>query len=209
MNLDTSRWDAILISALTTPGTARAPLSRDLATFMWGRWNTVDWSAEQAFTRLGIRHVDFPVQWSMALCGFATVDEAGHQCIGLNPRATVKVETVAHELGHVLLRHTFIPNEATRQPVEEFEAECVALLVCHALELPEDVLSHCRAYIQMFVGLPVAGPLPQTWEHIKRAARTIVAAGAGRFTVVPEPPPLKVLSLDDFSRRLVMGGRAR
>lgn len=186
---NTAHWDRLLTEAVTLPGTPDAdPYSLDAPAFVWERWNTPTWAARQAFEHLGVMLLPFPEQLSSRFFGFAT-----GACIGLNPRTRRKVRTAAHELAHVLLRHTEnVRADEGRIPVEEFEAECVALLVTFTLGADPADLADSRHYIQHHATQPCSGPLPSDWTAIKRAASAILAAGAGRHYVAPEPKPLDV-----------------
>jgi hypothetical protein len=197
-------WDAILASALTVPGAAdpRGALSADGQEFVWARWNAPTWSTHQAMQRLGIALLPFPEARTSTIGGFATRDG-----IALNARVRLKVRTAAHELAHVLLGHVHGTGDDARRPIEEFEADAVALLVCHALQLGEVELADCRHYIQQFAARPCGGPLPTSWTAIKTCARRILDAGHGRFWVAPEPAPLQVQSAAAFAKRIKLGAR--
>jgi hypothetical protein len=194
-------WDALLAGALTIPGTFNATRSRDSGTFTWGRWNTPTWSPERAFLTLGIHRIDFPDAFAERMAGFATYGG----CIGLNPRAPMKPRTAAHEIAHVVLGHLEAGAGAARIPVEEFEADCVALVVAHETNQGAATEADCRFYIQHFVAMPCAGPMPRTWDRIKACADHILRAGAGRFVVTPEPAPLVVQDAQKFAAKIRLG----
>jgi hypothetical protein len=221
VNLQTDRWDKILADALRIPGEHDpTPMIWD-GPFHWSEWATSEWSAEQAFHRLGLRLMDWPDHMPRT--------EASGVCrgdgIALNPMARNKIRTAAHELAHAIFQHGrvrqvgFAPIDAflmmaaeARTPINEFEADCTALLVCFALGQDERELSVCRAYVQDYTKAALPMGLPTTWEPIKRTAQQILAAGASNghafgVRVRPKPRPVKVNDVRDFVTRLKRSGR--
>ena len=211
MNLDSACWDQLLAECITAPGVPDRHAMIADAPFTWAEWATGEWSAEQAFQRLGITLLDWPEETPRDMVlGFAT-----RLGIGLNSRARNKPRTVGHELAHVLLGHVkeMSPAAAARSllrtPIDEFEADCTALLVCFALGQNITELSECRAYVQMVTQAAVPVDLPTDWSHIKAAAQRILAAGVSTghqfgASIRPEPRPTrKVLNhLGAFQARI-------
>ena len=192
MNLNNADWDRALSDAISQPGAMQAScVGTDV--FEWRHWATPEWRGEQALRVLGVPLLPFPD-------GYPAHGFANFKGIALNPRTRNKVSTMAHELGHYLLRHVELDASQTeRTPIIEVEAESVALLVTTALGLTAETLES-RVYIQEFIRRPSAGPLPRTWEHVKTAARSILLAG--RQVVVPPPVKQRVDSVATFARRI-------
>lgn len=202
MNTNPRQWDALLASCFSTPG---MPCGREytepVTTLVWREWATQDWSGERAFRKLGVKLVEFhPLFWLTRGAMGCTTDEG----IGLCPMTAPagRVRTIAHELGHWLLRHVNArrmangePEMLERAPIQEIEADAVALLVCFALGVPVD---DCRFYMQQQAQRPLDGPLPQSWERVRQAATTILTAGA--WTAPPEASagPKRVLGVADM-----------
>ena len=72
--------------------------------------------------------------------------------LAVNPVAPDRLKTRFHELGHIVLGHTAPSKQAeyrTHRGVMEFQAEAVAYLAMHELEVEEpDSAAESRAYIQ-------------------------------------------------------------
>lgn len=106
-----------------------------------------DWDLELAMKTLGITRVEFATADGNT-GGYSTGSE-----IAINPVNDAPMHTAFHELGHVVLGHTKpegVKEYQTHRGSMEFEAESVAYLVSHELELTEKGwdASASRAYIQ-------------------------------------------------------------
>lgn len=198
MNLDTAIWTRLLAEAMTVPGTPAGAADLDDAphgSIVLDEWGTSEWSPSQAFERLGVALIDMPLGYILKGCGaIAAKDAADNPVIGLSPIFRPRPGLIAHELGHVILRHTNVPNGAgedgeTRAPIFEVEAEGVALLVNFALGEPAAVLAASRSYIQSYRDRPCCAQLPTSWHRITDTAARILSAGAGSFTVRRRPAP--------------------
>ena len=75
--------------------------------------------------------------------------------VSVSPVAAYPMKTMFHEIGHVMLGHT-TDNAGGESPcsrgVGEFQAESVAYLLAHELELSEWAPEESRAYIQHWLG---------------------------------------------------------
>lgn len=221
MNLQTDRWDKILAGALRIPGEHdTSPLISD-GPFRWSEWSTHEWSGEQAFQRLGISLMEWPAEVPRDAASGVTRGDG----IALNPMARNKIRTVTHELAHAIFKHGRVRQTGqivldvvammaaeAKTPVNEFEADCTALLTCFALGQDERELSVCRAYVQEYTKHAVPMGLPTSWGPIKQTAQTILAAGASvghahGASARPKPKPVHVDSVRDFVKRLKRSGR--
>lgn len=193
MNLDTASW-ARLLSEVVTQRVATDSLVMPAHDFTndperphrWDEWATDEWSAEQAFHRLGIRLAPFPADRRLTLMNgqLAILEGLAYPNgdIALNGMAANKVRTVVHEIAHILFEHPQTPVRGDDREgavaVREFEAESTAMLVSFALGEGDRSLDVSRHYIQQYLETPTFGPLPRTWEKIMRTAQRILAAGA-------------------------------
>ena len=199
MRLNNSDWDRVLRSALSQPGVVDRSSLIGTDAFDWTHWGTAEWSAADAFRVLGVRLLPFPEEYIGRIAGFASLEG-----IALDQRAKRKVNVAAHELAHWFLRHNDIELrdgiEPLRRPIFEVEAECTALLVGYALDTGG--LEHSRAYVQYFIRQPTVGPLPTSWEHVKKAALTILMAGRRSGAVPSMHRPKAVVTYPSFASRI-------
>jgi hypothetical protein len=186
MNLDTSRWDILLGESLTKPGvpdTRKPVLHRP---FNWHDWSTPEWSAQQAFSRLGVTLLEFPRQLLPIASGLTSAEGIALSPIDANP-----LGTIAHELTHYLI-HARQPFGSMVDAIirhasygaDEYEADAVALLVLYALGRESEV-PYSRFYIQVMrercINLADYGiqNLPTNYDRVKMTAARILAAGSG------------------------------
>jgi antirestriction protein ArdC len=104
-----------------------------------------EWNEERALAALDIQRVPFE-----DLDG-NTQGYAKHgRKIAVSPIAALRVKTLFHEVGHVMLGHTqegdLSDTERTPRDVREMEAEAISLLCCESLGLPG--AEYSRGYIQ-------------------------------------------------------------
>lgn len=107
------------------------------------------WDAQRALAALDITRV--PYTMIDGNCqGYSTFRE-----IAVSPVAVYPVKTLFHEIGHVVLGHTTDTGDGKSpcsRGVGEFQAESVAYLLAHELELSEWAPEESRAYIQHWLG---------------------------------------------------------
>lgn len=108
------------------------------------------WDYEMALKVLGIQEVPF-TQQDGNIAGYSLTTTTGEHHLALNPvNAGEPLTTALHEIAHIVLGHT-APDYpyATHyhRSVAEFQAEAVAYLLMHELEVPFNA-SESRGYIQ-------------------------------------------------------------
>jgi hypothetical protein len=104
-----------------------------------------EWDQRRALDELGIERVPF------TMINGNTQGYSLERTIAVSPVAKYPVKTLFHELGHVMLGHTTeCPKGETpcSRGIAEFQAEAVAHLLAHELELDEWNPAESRAYIQ-------------------------------------------------------------
>lgn len=104
-----------------------------------------EWDQHRALVELGIERVPF-----VMVDGNTQGYSIGRQ-VAVSPVAKYPVKTLFHELGHVMLGHTTeCPQGETpcSRGIAEFQAESVAHLLAHELELEQWNPAESRAYIQ-------------------------------------------------------------
>jgi hypothetical protein len=108
-----------------------------------------EWDAQRALAALDIRQV--PYAMIDGNCqGYST-----GRTVAVSPVAVHPLPTLMHEIGHVMLGHTTDCAEGETpcsRGVREFQAEAVAYLLAHELELDAWAPEESRAYIQHWLG---------------------------------------------------------
>lgn len=133
-----------------------------------------EWDQHRALAELGIDRVPFTM-----INGNTQGYSLGRE-IAVSPVAKYPMKTLFHELGHVMLGHTTeCPqgDSPCSRGVAEFQAESVALLLAHELELEQWNPAESRAYIQDWLSGEEV-----TDRHIRSvftAADKILRAGRG------------------------------
>ena len=104
--------------------------------------------------------------------------------IAINPVAALPYKTLFHELAHIMLGHTTDETFKEARPLNEAEAELVALLCLESLGLPGTEYS--RGYVQHWLN---AASIPErSAQRIFRAADMILKAGT-KQNIEPDPMP--------------------
>lgn len=104
-----------------------------------------EWDQHRALDELGIERVPF------TMINGNTQGYSIERKIAVSPVAKYPVKTLFHELGHVMLGHTTeCPKGETpcSRGISEFQAEAVAHLLAHELDLDQWNPAESRAYIQ-------------------------------------------------------------
>ena len=107
------------------------------------------WNAQRAVAALDITQVPYAM-----IDGNCQGYSVG-RTVAVSPVAVDPLGTLLHEIGHVMLGHTVDCAEGERpcsRGVREFQAESVAYLVAHELELDAWEPAESRAYIQHWLG---------------------------------------------------------
>lgn len=108
-----------------------------------------EWDAQRALAALDIVQVPFAMIDGNCQ-GYST-----GRTIAISPISVFPAKTLFHELGHVMLGHTIDCAEGESpcsRGVQEFQAEAVAYLLAHELELDAWAPEESRAYIQHWLG---------------------------------------------------------
>lgn len=108
-----------------------------------------EWDTQRALAALNIQQVPY------AMIDGNCQGYSFERMVAINPVAKFPLKTMFHELGHVMLGRTAGSAEGARPwswGVGEFQAESVAYLVAHVLELSEWAPEESRAYIQHWLG---------------------------------------------------------
>jgi antirestriction protein ArdC len=104
-----------------------------------------EWNEQTALAALDIQCIPFE-ELDGNTQGYA---KRGRK-IAVSPIAALRVKTLFHEVGHVMLGHTqegdLSDTERTPRDVREMEAEAISLLCCESLGLPG--AEYSRGYIQ-------------------------------------------------------------
>jgi antirestriction factor ArdC-like protein len=134
---------------------------------------TPGWDLATALEKLGISEVLFN-STDGNLQGWSKGLE-----FGINLLAANRNKTVFHELGHIILGHT-LPHHfeeyQTHRGIMEFQAESVAYLAMHELDLlDEDAASESRGYIQWW--LKSEHPPDRAIQQVFTATDRILRAG--------------------------------
>jgi antirestriction protein ArdC len=98
------------------------------------------WEKTIALETLGVQEVPF-----VSLDGNSQGYAQGRS-IAINPVAALPYKTLFHELAHIMLRHTTDNASKEARPLNEAEAEIVALLCLESLGLPG--AEYSRGYVQ-------------------------------------------------------------
>ena len=130
-----------------------------------------DWSKDRALPALEITETPFDLADGNCQ-GFAR-----QRSVAVSPVAALPFKTLIHELAHVVLGHTaegeMSDSDRTPRDIRELEAECVAMLVCAALNQPG--VEYSRGYIQhWYQGQTVP---EASARKILKTADTILKAG--------------------------------
>lgn len=107
-----------------------------------------DWSLERALDALDIKRVDYKL-----VDGNTQGYSSGRE-FALNPLAAYPMKTLFHELAHIVLGHTSdeqIAEYSTHRGIKEFQAEAVAYIVSHELELTDWNPEESRAYVRQWL----------------------------------------------------------
>lgn len=107
-----------------------------------------DWSLDRALENLDITRVDYK------LVDGNTQGYSSKREFAINPVAAHPMKTTFHELGHIVLGHTSdeqIAEYSTHRGTKEFQAEAVAYLLAHELELTDWDASESRAYVRQWL----------------------------------------------------------
>jgi len=108
-----------------------------------------DWTLDRALEELDIKQVDYKL-----LDGNTQGYSSGRE-FALNPVAAHPWKTTFHELAHIVLGHTSdegVKEYASHRGIMEFQAEAVAYIVSHELELTDWDASESRAYVRGWLG---------------------------------------------------------
>lgn len=137
------------------------------------------WDADKALYKLAIERIPF-TETDGNCQGYAK-----QRSIAINPLAQLPHKTLFHELGHVVLGHTFdaefSDTELTPKNLREVEAEAVALLCCEALGL--EGAEFCRGYIQQWLKRGSENAIPEkSAQRILKASDQILKAGVVTVT---------------------------
>lgn len=131
------------------------------------------WSKERALGALAIREVAFE-SFSSNMAGYSVGRE-----IAINPAGPHPEKTLAHELSHVVLKHTEPDAHADyvrHRGLREFEAEASAHLVTTELGImTPEMASKSRAYLQGW--LRGETPPDESIRGVFKAADQILNAG--------------------------------
>lgn len=109
---------------------------------------TDDWDLARALDVLDIKRVDYKL-----LDGNTQGYSTGRE-FAINPVAAHPMKTTFHELGHIVLGHTSdeqIAEYSTHRGIKEFQAEAVAYLLAHELDLTDWDASESRAYVRQWL----------------------------------------------------------
>jgi len=104
-----------------------------------------DWSLQRALEVLDIKQVEYQ------LADGNTQGYSQKREFALNPVAAHPMKTLFHELGHIVLGHTSdeqIAEYSSHRGIKEFQAEAVAYLLAHELDLTDWDASESRAYVR-------------------------------------------------------------
>jgi hypothetical protein len=101
-----------------------------------------DWDKTQAMAELDITEVKFSV------LDFNMQGYSKDRTFALNPVCESPFKTMIHEWAHILLGHTEGGYKEHPRDIAEFQAEAVALLTCHELDVEAFDASKSRGYIQ-------------------------------------------------------------
>ncbi|CDO91610.1 hypothetical protein AWC29_05165 [Mycobacterium triplex] len=107
------------------------------------------WDTQRALAVLNIEQVPY------AMIDGNCQGYSFERTVAINPVAKFPLKTMFHELGHVMLGHTTGGDEGVSpcsRGVGEFQAESVAYLLAHELELNAWAPEESRAYIQHWLG---------------------------------------------------------
>ena len=107
------------------------------------------WDAQRALAALDITQVPY------ALIDGNCQGYSVFRTVAVSPVAVYPMKTLFHEIGHVVLGHTTDDADGESpcsRGVGEFQAESVAYLLAHELELSEWAPEESRAYIQHWLG---------------------------------------------------------
>lgn len=104
-----------------------------------------DWTLERALEVLDIQQVSYD------LADGNTQGYSTGRKFALNPVAAHPYKTLFHELGHIVLGHTSaeqVGDYQSHRGIKEFQAEAVAYLLAHELDLTDWDASESRAYVR-------------------------------------------------------------
>jgi hypothetical protein len=135
-----------------------------------------EWDLKLALKTLDIKQVAY------RLADGNTQGYSIERKFAINPTAVHPWKTTFHELAHIVLGHTSKEEQAeykAHRGIREFQAEAVAYLIAHEVELTDWDASESRAYIQTW--LKGTGQEEEVTEaHIKQvfaAVNKILKAG--------------------------------
>lgn len=120
--------------------TEGAPMSLDA--------EVADWDLAQALANLDITQVNYE------LTDGNTQGYSSKREFAINPVAAHPMKTMFHELGHIVLGHTAedqVAEYAAHRGIKEFQAEAVAYIVAHELEMTDWDASESRAYVRTWL----------------------------------------------------------
>lgn len=109
----------------------------------------LEWDAQRALAALDITQVPY------AMIDGNCQGYSYQRNVAVSPVSKFFTKTLFHEIGHVMLGHTSDSADgesACSRGVGEFQAESVAYLLAHELELSEWAPEESRAYIQHWLG---------------------------------------------------------
>ena len=145
----------------------------------WGRfkWPELpEWDWQRAIAALQIEQVPYEMI-SGNVQGYSYA-----RSFAINPCAAFPLKTLFHELGHMVLGHTTDCADGESpcsRGIREFQAEAVAYLLAHELELSEWAPEESRAYIQHWLDgeeftdrhiLPCSPRWTRSWRQVGHAA---------------------------------------
>jgi hypothetical protein len=103
-----------------------------------------DWDRARALATLEVTETSFQ-DFDGNTQGYSIPDK---KLLAINPFAKFPYKTTFHELGHILLDH----SHSDKHCINEVEAELIAYLTCHTLQVDVDGLESARAYTQRYLG---------------------------------------------------------
>jgi hypothetical protein len=148
---------------------------------------TRPWSPRLAIKKMGVKVVEFDDEnhgkWTK---GYAAGDK-----LAIRPNHANPLRTLFHELGHIALRHTYIPDPLGRDmedPIREVQAEATSYL-CMTYAGAATAALHATVKVYNRKHIAAAGRWPTKEERDQsfEAAEIIIGAGRpdGRPVILP------------------------